>query len=389
MEPTAHFNRDNTAGPRATYRLQFHEGFTLNQARALVPYLHEIGISHIYSSPLFKARPHSTHGYDTCDFTQLNPELGTEADLAELAAALRAFKMGLILDIAPNHMGIGGPENRWWWDVLARGPESQFAKFFDIDWNSADPRLRGKVLTPVLGDRYHRLVEKHELRVENSRGTCILRYGDNSFPINGASLKAVRVSLEELNSNPEALDALLEMQFYRLAWFGGGDSDLNYRRFCNISSLPRLCIEDEQVFNQVFALTGQWLQHGWLDGLRVDHIDGLKVFAAPAPARAQKLDRGREDSGAGRNPAPLVGCGRHDGLRFSQPGGRPVGGSRKRKSIDRFARALRRRCRFSPTGPRQKTSGIAHALRGGSGEPDAFVGRYCGRRRSLPRFHAR
>src|ERR1700733_13099956 len=102
--------------PRATYRLQFHEGFPLSRARALVPYLHALGISHIYASPLSKARPHSTHGYDTCDFNQLNPELGTEKELADLVETLRAHGMGLVLDIVPNHMGIGGPENQWWWD---------------------------------------------------------------------------------------------------------------------------------------------------------------------------------------------------------------------------------------------------------------------------------
>jgi len=262
--------------PRATYRLQFHEGFPLTAARALVPYLHELGISHIYASPLFKARPHSTHGYDTCDFNQLNPELGTEADLEELVSALRARGMGLILDIVPNHMGIGGPENGWWWDVLAHGPESRFAKYFDIDWNPPDPRLRGKVLAPVLNDRYHQVLAKRELQVEMRCDTCLLRYGDNAFPINAQSLKTVKASPEELNANPDALDALIEQQFYRLAWSGRGDSELNYRRFFNITDLPGLCVEHEQVFNQVFALTRQWLERGWLDGLRVDHPDGLR-----------------------------------------------------------------------------------------------------------------
>ena len=262
--------------PRATYRFQFHEGFPLSQARSLVPYLYELGISHLYASPIFKARPHSTHGYDTCDFNQLNPELGTEDELAELVGTLREHGMGLVLDIVPNHMGIGGPENHWWWDVLARGPESPFAKYFDIDWSSSDPRLQGKVLAPVLGDRYHRVLARHELHVEAHRDTCLLRYGENAFPINARSLKTVKASPEELNANPGALDALLEKQFYRLAWFGRGDSELNYRRFCNIASLPGICIEDEQVFNQVFALTKQWVQRGWVDGLRVDHPDGLR-----------------------------------------------------------------------------------------------------------------
>jgi (1->4)-alpha-D-glucan 1-alpha-D-glucosylmutase len=264
------------AVPRATYRLQFHEGFRLNDALALVPYLHALGISHLYASPLFKARPHSTHGYDICDFTQLNPELGTEADMEELVHALRARGMGLVLDIVPNHMGIGGPENRWWWDVLEHGPDSPFAKYFDIDWNPPDPRLRGKVLFPILGDRYNRLLARRELQVETREDTCLLRYGENIFPINAGSLKTMGAGLEELNANPDALDGLLEKQFYRLAWHGRGDTELNYRRFFNITTLPGLCMEDKEVFQKAFALTRQWLQRGWLDGLRVDHPDGLR-----------------------------------------------------------------------------------------------------------------
>lgn len=273
---TPRFIPNKITAPRATYRFQFHEGFPLSKARALVPYVHELGISHIYASPLFKARPHSTHGYDTCDFSQLNPELGTEADLAELAGALHERGMGLVLDIVPNHMGIGGPENQWWWDVLAHGPESPFAKYFDIDWSSPDPRLRGKVLAPVLGDRYHHVLAKHQLQIEARNDTCLLRYGDNEFPINAPSLKKVAASAQTLNADPEAMDALLEQQFYRLAWYGLGDSELNYRRFFNITSLAGLCVEDEAVFNQVMALAKKWLDRGWLDGLRVDHVDGLR-----------------------------------------------------------------------------------------------------------------
>ena len=168
--------------PRATYRLQFHEGFRLCDALALVPYLHELGISHLYASPLCQACPHSRHGYDTCDFSRLNPELGTEADLAELIAALRAHGMGLILDIVPNHMGVGGPENLWWWDVLERGPESLFAGHFDIDWDSPDPRLRGKVLLPVLQDRYQKVLARGELQIEIRGASALLRYGQNTFP---------------------------------------------------------------------------------------------------------------------------------------------------------------------------------------------------------------
>src|SRR5580698_3026063 len=159
-----------TRVPRATYRLQFNEYFRLSDALALVPYLADLGISHVYASPLLKACPHSLHGYDVCDFNELNPELGTEEDLAEIVAALRERGMGLALDLVPNHMGIGGPENRWWWDVLTWGQSSPFAEYFDIDWESADPQLRGKVLVPVLADSYQRELERGELRLAYHEG---------------------------------------------------------------------------------------------------------------------------------------------------------------------------------------------------------------------------
>ena len=146
--------------PRATYRLQFNEHFRLADALALVPYFHDLGISHIYASPLFKAVPHSVHGYDVCDFTQLNPEIGTEADLEKLVNALHEKKMGMVLDIVPNHMGIASPENLWWWDVLKNGRASQFANHFDINWESPDPKLRGKILVPILDDEYEQVLEK-------------------------------------------------------------------------------------------------------------------------------------------------------------------------------------------------------------------------------------
>ena len=240
-----------------------------------MPYLHELGISHLYASPLCQACPHSRHGYDTCDFSRFNPELGTEADLAELIAALRARGMGLILDIVPNHMGVGGPENHWWWDVLKRGPESLFAGHFDINWDSPDPRLRGKVLLPVLQDRYQKVLARGELQIENRGTSVLLRYGQNTFPINAASLKSAPANPAQVNGNPAALDALLEQQFYRLAWFRHGDGELNYRRFFNVSSLAGLCVEREPVFNDVTALLRQWVSRGWLHGLRVDHADGL------------------------------------------------------------------------------------------------------------------
>jgi len=261
--------------PRATYRLQMNERFRLADAMALVPYLRDLGVSHIYASPLFKARPHSTHGYDVCDFTQLNPEVGTEEDLAKLVGALRENGMGLVLDIVPNHMGIGAPENHWWWDVLTHGASSQFAGYFDIDWQSDDTRLRGKVPLPILEDRYGRVLEKGALQVQLDNGRLVLRYHDNELPLAPGTVPA-ESDLARLNASPEALDELISRQHYFLTYWRHGDSRLKHRRFFTISSLVGLRVEDERVFTHSHSLVKRWVDGGLVDGLRVDHPDGLR-----------------------------------------------------------------------------------------------------------------
>jgi (1->4)-alpha-D-glucan 1-alpha-D-glucosylmutase len=261
--------------PRATCRLQFNEHFRLVDALALVPYFHELGISHLYASPLFKAAPHSVHGYDVCDFSRLNPEIGTEAELGKLIGALRERNMGLILDIVPNHMGIRTPENEWWQDVLRNGSASRFAKYFDIQWDPPDPKLRGKILLPVLGDRYEHILKRGELLVQKENGEAVLRYFENEFPVAPGSIPK-NTSAEHINSDSHALDNLVQKQNYSLAFWGDGDSQLNYRRFFAVSTLAGLRTEDEAVFNDVHSLLKHWLDKRWLDGLRVDHPDGLR-----------------------------------------------------------------------------------------------------------------
>jgi (1->4)-alpha-D-glucan 1-alpha-D-glucosylmutase len=261
--------------PRATYRLQFHEHFRLADAIPLVPYFNELGVSHIYASPLFKAAAHSGHGYDICDFGQINPEIGTEDDLHRLVAALREYEMGLILDIVPNHMGISTGENPWWQDVLKYGRASRFANYFDIQWDSADPKLKGKILLPILGDHYERVLERCELNVQMINDEPVLRYFGNKLPIAPDSISK-SFSVEKLNADFPALDALIQKQNYRLAFWGEGDIKLNYRRFFAVSTLAGMRVEDETVFNDVHALLKQWLKKNWLDGLRVDHPDGLR-----------------------------------------------------------------------------------------------------------------
>ena len=164
--------------PRATYRLQFHKGFTFADAERLVPYFARLGISHVYASPITTARAGSMHGYDVIDPTRVNPELGGEEALRKLVAALRAAGLGLIVDIVPNHMAVGA-ENAWWFDVLRHGPQSRYAPYFDIDWNAEDEGLRGKVLLPVLGKPLREVIEASELKVEGDE----LRYFEHRFPL--------------------------------------------------------------------------------------------------------------------------------------------------------------------------------------------------------------
>ena len=261
--------------PRATYRLQFNEHFRLTDALALVPYFHDLGVSHIYASPLFKAAPHSSHGYDVCDFNQLNPEIGTETDLKKLAERLHDKNMGIILDIVPNHMGIASPENLLWWDVLKNGRASKFAKHFDIDWNSKDKDLRGKVLLPVLGDEYEKVLREKTLQVERQNGDFALRYFNNQFPLADNSIPA-DFSPEAVNSDPSALDQLIKHQNYRLEFHERGDATLNYRRFFSVSTLAAVRVEVDVIFYDTHSLIRKWLEEGVIDGLRVDHPDGLQ-----------------------------------------------------------------------------------------------------------------
>lgn len=265
--------------PRATYRLQFHRGFTLRRAIELVPYLHDLGVSHLYASPLLKACPGSAHGYDVCDHSQINPEIGSEKELEELVAMLRRHGMGLVLDIVPNHMGICGRENAWWWDVLKFGRSSEFAHYFDIDWRTPDPRLRDKVLVPVLGDYYGRILERGELKLVHEQGEFLLAYHEHRFPLSShtmpVSSEPIPQLLAYLNADPTQLDAVIQKQHYRLAGWRHGNAELNYRRFFDVSALAGLRVEDQDVFGAVHALVLRWYGQGWIDGFRVDHPDGL------------------------------------------------------------------------------------------------------------------
>src|SRR5262249_55644677 len=170
--------------PEATYRLQFHAGFTFRDAAHIAPYLHDLGISHVYASPYLKARPGSKHGYDVLDHQHLNPEIGSDADYAAFTDALRQHELGQILDVVPNHMGIVGNENIWWNDILENGPASPYANYFDIAWQASPrPSLQNRVLLPLLGEPYGEALESQKIRLRYEAGALTIHYYEHRLPV--------------------------------------------------------------------------------------------------------------------------------------------------------------------------------------------------------------
>jgi malto-oligosyltrehalose synthase len=244
--------------PSATLRLQFHRGFTFADAQALVPYFARLGVSHLYASPIAVARPGSQHGYDVIDPTRINPELGGEAGLMALSSALRAAGMGLILDIVPNHMA-ADTANAWWADVLRQGRASRFAQWFDIDWDADD-----KVLLPLLGRPLDEVLSDGELHRD-----------DDAFKYFSYRLPAVEGGLER--------------QHWRLAWWRSAGDRINWRRFFDINELVCLRMELPEVFEAVHALPLRLHAECVVDGLRIDHIDGLTDPASYCRALRARL----------------------------------------------------------------------------------------------------
>jgi (1->4)-alpha-D-glucan 1-alpha-D-glucosylmutase len=339
--------------PRATYRLQLNRAFTLRDAADIVPYLGELGVSHVYCSPYLRARAGSSHGYDIIDHNALNPEIGSAEDFERFVHILKSHGMGQIFDMVPNHMGVMGSDNAWWLDLLENGQSSVYADFFDIDWNPADPGLIGKVLVPVLGSQYGVALESGELTLalEAAEGSFSLWYHAHRFPIDpreyprilALALKlrppqeldagvraefeslsgafghlpprdassadrraernrdirvhkrqlagllqahpplaaAVDTALHALNGVPgtpasfDALHELVEQQAYRLAYWRVASDEINYRRFFDINDLAALRMENEAVFEATHRLVLELLAAGKVDGLRIDHPDGL------------------------------------------------------------------------------------------------------------------
>ena len=271
--------------PRATMRLQFHKGFTFVDATRLVPYLARLGVSHVYASPITTARAGSLHGYDVIDPTRVNPELGGEGALKRFVAALRAAGLGLIVDIVPNHMAVGS-ENALWFDVLRHGRASRYAPYFDIDWDTEDDALRGKVLLPVLGKPLRDALRDGEITLAREADGTVARYFQQRFPITGAV------------GDGENLDAVLSRQHYRLVFWRVANDEINWRRFFDINELAGLRMEHPGCFEEVHALTFRLYAEGLIDGVRVDHIDGLAD-----PARYCRMLRDRLEALTNERPA--------------------------------------------------------------------------------------
>src|ERR1700723_656124 len=342
--------------PIATYRLQLTADFDFDAAAAIVPYLKALGITHLYASPFMKARKGSSHGYDVVDHTRINPELGGDTGFGRLSEALRQHDLGLILDFVPNHVGVHFADNPWWLDVLEWGEASPHAVSFDIDWELLPYRARGGVLLPILGSSYGKALENGEieLRYDAGEGSFSAWYFEHRLPIaperygeilntivkeagaednpagknilgltsryHGlrhpnrkeapdfkAGLKAIEGGeaiidrgLSAYRAGQDwpvqtlALHHLLERQHYKLAHWRLASSDINYRRFFDVNSLAGLRVEDPTTFNVAHRLVGRLIAEGKLQGLRLDHIDGLRD-----PAQYfQRLSRLIRQSGA-------------------------------------------------------------------------------------------
>jgi (1->4)-alpha-D-glucan 1-alpha-D-glucosylmutase len=324
--------------PLATYRLQLRPEFNFDAAIGIADYLRELGISHVYCSPYLQAAPGSTHGYDTVDYHHVSAELGGEEGRKRFVQKLAELGLGQVLDIVPNHMAIIGDHNRWWWDTLENGEASRYAPYFDIEWNAPEERLRHKILLPVLGDHYGVVLAAHEIVLARQDGRFIVRYHEHTFPVAPESTagllsraaerassgrlsflaeslsrlrqaaedewtsllihdrnkeairdlltqlcreqpevaQAIDTVIEETNRDVDELDEVLSHQNYRLSRWRTAESELVYRRFFDINSLVGIRAENGRVFADTHRLILEWLQTDQLEGIRVDHPDGLR-----------------------------------------------------------------------------------------------------------------
>ncbi len=256
--------------PVATYRVQLTPDLTFEHAAEIVPYLAKLGVSHLYVSPIFEARPGSTHGYDQTDPTRLRAELGADAGFTRLADAARAAGLRIIVDFVPNHMA-AHHLNPWWWGLLAEGRGSRFDRFFDVFWSEAD----GRIVLPVLGAPLEQAIENGEIRLasdESGRGLSV-EYFDKRFPLRAASVEAAGDDPASLRGGD--LLRVLGKQHYELAFWRTGLPRVNYRRFFDIAELVGVRVEDPEVFDVLHAGLFQLVRDGLIHGVRLDHVDGL------------------------------------------------------------------------------------------------------------------
>lgn len=324
--------------PSATYRVQLNASFPFSGAADIAPYLSRLGISHLYCSPYLQAARGSTHGYDVVDPTRVNRELGGEEAHAKFCQALGESGIGQLLDFVPNHMSVADAANTWWRDVLANGPASPYATYFDVDWVGGEEENRNRILLPILEDHYGRMLDAGRIRLERIGDEFVIRYQQDTFPLSPRTLAeilrpaaeqvgsdalayiadsfaslphatttdrklvdrrrrdaavlqsmlrtvihdqpdaagAIDAAVTKISYDAHALDELLKRQNYRLAFWRTAGEEIDYRRFFDVTGLASLRIEDEHVFADVHTLVLDWLKQGVIDGLRIDHIDGLR-----------------------------------------------------------------------------------------------------------------
>jgi (1->4)-alpha-D-glucan 1-alpha-D-glucosylmutase len=250
--------------PASTYRLQIRKEFGFDAAADVVPYLAELGVGHAYLSPVLQPTPGSAHGYDVVDHSRLNDEAGGEPAFRTLIERLHEHGLGAVADVVPNHMAVPTPArlNSQLWSVLRDGPQSPYASWFDVDWSVPDRAI----LTPVLGQRIGQVLAASELTLDPAGGPAgdelVLRYYDHEFPVRPGT-----------GSLPMA--ELVDRQWYRLAHWRVADEELNYRRFFDVDTLAAVRVEDPEVFEATHRLLLDLVADGSLDGLRIDHPDGL------------------------------------------------------------------------------------------------------------------
>ena len=338
--------------PRATARVQVHAGFTFDDARERLDYLERLGISHLFVSPILTARAGSQHGYDVIDHAAVNPELGGEDGLRRLVQALRERRMGLVVDVVPNHMAVGRGDNPRWLDVLEWGRDSRNATFFDIDWDRPDPALSQRVLTPFLGEPYGEALEQGRIALafDADIGRFEVRYADHVFPLRPSHYRmllgavpalAERIDEASSRSRGEARDAafaaaraelaqayagdavvrdaisgalsrldpaqpggrallhrLMERQHWRLAWWRTAGDEINWRRFFDVTELCAIRMQDRAVFEIVHGTLLRLYGDGLIDGLRIDHVDGLADPRGYCRQLRARLRRERPDHAA-------------------------------------------------------------------------------------------